>query len=105
MVNTIFILFFIVLISGLAVVIFLLVKGKNTNDGEKLATLMERLTQLGEQNRDLRQSMDGKLTETHRANQEQFGQTTKIIQNITGESARLIATVNERLTKLDETNK
>ncbi|MBI2459602.1 MAG: DNA recombination protein RmuC [Parcubacteria group bacterium] len=66
--------------------------------------MMERLSQLGEQNRELRQSMDGRLTETHRANQEQIGQTTKIIQNITGQSARLIADVAEKLTKLDQTN-
>jgi DNA recombination protein RmuC len=81
------------------------ISGSSGQDGEKLAAMMERLTQLGEQNRELRQSMDGKLAETHRANQEQIGQTTKIIQNITGQSARLIADVTERLTKLDETNK
>ncbi|MEI6596905.1 MAG: DNA recombination protein RmuC [bacterium] len=105
MANYLFFLFFIILIFGLAIVIFLLTKSKNYGDGEKLAAMMERLTQLGEQNRELRQSMDGKLSETHRANQEQIGQTTKIIQNITGQSARLIADVTEKLTKLDETNK
>ena len=104
--NYLIILFFVILIFGLAVVIFLLTKRKDSGqDGEKLAAMMERLTQLGEQNRELRQAMDGKLTETHRANQEQIGQTTKIIQNITGQSARLIADVTKKLTKLDETNK
>jgi len=103
--NSLFYLFFIILIFGLTIVIFLLTKRKESGDGEKLAAMMERLTQLGEQNRELRQSMDGKLTETHRANQEQIGQTTKIIQDITGQSARLIADVTEKLTKLDETNK
>jgi len=49
--------------------------------------------------------MDTKLSETHRANQEQFGQTTKIIQGITGQSAKLISDVTEKLTKLDETNR
>jgi DNA recombination protein RmuC len=105
MVNSLFILFFVVLIFGLAVVIFLLIKRQDGGGGEKIAAMMERLTQLGEQNRELRQAMDGKLSETHRATQEQFGQTTKIIQNITGQSARLIADVTEKLTKLDETNK
>jgi len=38
--------------------------------------------------------MDGKLAETHRANQLQFGQTAKIISEVT-----------EKLIKLDETNK
>jgi DNA recombination protein RmuC len=49
--------------------------------------------------------MDQKLSETHKANQEQFGQVTKIIQGITGQSAKLISEVTEKLTKLDETNK
>jgi len=53
----------------------------------------------------LRQAMDSKLSETHRATQAQFGQATKIIQGITGQSAKLISDVTERLTKLDETNK
>lgn len=105
MANYLFFLFFVVLAIGLGIVIFLLIKRKDGGDGEKLAAMMERLTQLGEQNRDLRQAMDGKLAETHRSNQEQIGQTTKIIQNITGQSARLIADVTEKLIKLDETNK
>lgn len=106
MTNALFILFFIILIFGLGAVIFLLLKRQNgPGDGEKLAAMMERLGQLSDQNRELRQAMDGKLAETHRANQEQFSQTTKIIQGITGQSARLITEVTEKLTKLDETNK
>jgi len=94
MTNYLFFLFFAVLIIGLAVVIFLLTKRKESGDGEKLAAMMERLASLAEQNRELRQVMDGKLAETHRANQLQFGQTAKIISEVT-----------EKLTKLDETNK
>ncbi|MBU0722388.1 DNA recombination protein RmuC [Patescibacteria group bacterium] len=108
MLNQIIIFLLILLIIGIIAVIILLIKKTAVmpgQDGEKLAAMMERLTQLGEQNRELRQAMDTKLTETHRANQEQIGQTTKIIQNITGQSARLITDVTERLTKLDETNK
>ncbi|MDP2736254.1 MAG: DNA recombination protein RmuC [bacterium] len=108
MLNQVIIFLLILLVIGIIAVIILLIKktaGASGADGEKLAAMMERLTQLGEQNKELRQAMDGKLTETHRANQEQIGQTTKIIQNITGQSARLIADVTERLTKLDETNK
>ena len=91
MVNSLFI---IILIIGFAIVIFLLMKRKESGDGEKLAAMMERLASLAEQNRELRQVMDGKLAETHRANQLQFGQTAKIISEVT-----------EKLTKLDETNK
>ncbi|MBI4653018.1 DNA recombination protein RmuC [Candidatus Kuenenbacteria bacterium] len=56
--------------------------------------MLERLTQLKEQNHELRQTLDNKLAETHRTNQVQFGQTTKIITQVT-----------EKLIKLDETNK
>jgi DNA recombination protein RmuC len=87
------------------VVIYLLSKKTAGNGEEKLIQMMERLSQLNEQNKELRQLMDRKLAETHQANQEQFGQTTKIIQGITGQSAKLISEVTEKLTKLDETNK
>jgi len=60
---------------------------------------------LSDQNKELRQTIDQKLAETHRANQEQFSQTTKVVNGITGQSAKLIAEVTEKLTKLDETNK
>jgi DNA recombination protein RmuC len=95
----------ILLILGVIAVIFLLVKKKEGGDGEKLTALMERVSNLMTQNKDLREVMDRKLAETHRATQEQFGQTTKIIQGITGHSAKLISDVTEKLTKLDETNR
>jgi DNA recombination protein RmuC len=102
----------VILVVGVAVVIFLLSRRK-TGDGEsKLDSLAERLiqqseklSQLATQNSELRQELDRKLSETHRTNQEQFGQTTKIVQNITAQSNKLIADVTEKLTKLDETNK
>lgn len=105
--NQFIIFLLILLIAGIITVIILLMKKTSSHgmDNEKLAAMMERLAQLSDQNRELKQSMDGKLAETHRSNQEQIGQTTKIIQNITGQSARLIADVTEKLIKLDETNK
>ncbi|MFH1255112.1 MAG: DNA recombination protein RmuC [bacterium] len=107
MLNQFIVFLLILLIIGIAAVIILLMKKTSSHgmDNEKLAAMMERMAQLSDQNRELKQSMDGKLAETHRSNQEQMGQTTKIIQNITGQSARLIADVTERLAKLDETNK
>lgn len=97
----------IILVLGVFVLVWLLAKKKddNGNGEEKLVAMMERLQQLSEQNRELRKSIDYKLSETHKANQNQIGQTTKIIQGITGQSAKLITEVTERLTKLDETNK
>jgi len=103
--ENIIIFLLILLIILLGIVITLVMRRQGGGAGEKLAAMMERLNQLGEQNRELRQAMDGKLAETHRANQEQFNQTTKIIQGITGQSAKLITEVTEKLTKLDETNK
>ena len=79
------------LIIGMAVVIFLLLKKKEGQDGERLITMTERLSQLAEQNKELRQALDSKLSETHKATQVQFNQTSKLIANVT-----------ERLTKLDE---
>jgi DNA recombination protein RmuC len=61
---------------------------------EKLAALSEQNSMLSEQNRELRRTMDGKLSETHRATQEQIGHSTKQIANVVA-----------GLTKLEETNK
>lgn len=61
---------------------------------ERMIQATERLSQLSKENVELRQLLDSKLAETHRATQMQFGQTTKIISEVT-----------EKLTKLDETNK
>ncbi len=108
MLNQFIVFLLILLIVSVIIVIFLLVKKRPAEpspDGEKLAAMMERLTALGDQNCELRRAIDGKLAETHRANQEQYSQTSKIIQGITGQSARLITEVTEKLTKLDETNR
>jgi len=108
MLNQFIVFLLILLIISVVIVIYLLTRKKPVEpsaDGEKLAAMMERLTSLGDQNRELRQAIDGKLAETHRANQEQFSQTSRIIQGITGQSAKLITQVTEKLTKLDETNR
>lgn len=74
-------------------------------DSERIAVVLERLDRLSFENRELRQSMDAKLSESHRANQEQMNQTMRTVQGISGQSAKLIGDVTEKLTKLDETNK
>lgn len=97
------------IIVALGVVIYLLLKknagGDNSSVTERLIQQSEKLTNLAEQNNQLRQELDKKLSETHRSSQEQFSQTTKIIQDISGQSSKLISDVTERLTKLDETNR
>ncbi len=105
------ILLSVIILGGLGTVIFLLLKKKEEGADkmlpvmERMAQQSEKLTQLSQQNTELRVELDKKLSETHRANQEQFGQTSKIVQSITNQSAKLIADVTEKLTKLDETNK
>jgi len=97
-------LLIILIIAVIATIVILLKKGGGADDA-RLGAMMERLASLSEQNREMRQTIDHKLSETHRANQEQFSQTTRIIHGITGQSAKLIADVTDRLAKLDETNK
>jgi len=108
--SNIFLIF--ILIAGFAVIIFLLTRKKEDASQEKLAAVMERLSNLSEQNKDLRQTLDTKLAETHRANQAQYklsqdqiGQTIKTVQSISGQSSKLITNVTEKLSQLDETNK
>lgn len=50
------------------------------------------------------QSMRNTETTLHRAMQDQFGQSQKLIQGITGQSHRLIMEITEKLTTLDKTN-
>ena len=101
------------LIAGIVTIIIILLrqKGGDKTQGE-IAAVMERLINLSEQNKELRTILDAKLAETHRANQSQYklsqdqiGQTMKTVQLISGQSAKLIANVTEKLSKLDETNK
>jgi DNA recombination protein RmuC len=103
--DSILVFLIIIIIAGLAAVILMLSKKSGSQDSEKLAVLAEKLSQLAQQNGELRRELDSKLSETHRASQGQFEQTTKIMRDISGQSAKLIAEVTERLTKLDETNK
>lgn len=77
----------IIILAGLLTVIFLLLKlTKKPSQSENLL-IMQRLNDLG-------QVVDGKLTESNRNIQNQYGQSMKIIRDVT-----------EKLTKLDETNK
>ncbi len=106
----------IVLIVGIAVVIFLLLKNKGGAEQEKMVSMMERLNQLSKQNEDLRQALDQKLSEAHKTTHDQVNKTTGVMQEMTkqanklmsdihGQSQKVISEVSEKLTKLDETNK
>ena len=105
--GTEFIILLIVIVVGFAAVFWYLSREKkpDAHEAEKLGALMERLSQLADQNKELRTILDSKLSETHRANQQQFGQAQELIQGISGQSAKILAEVTEKLTKLDETNR
>lgn len=79
------------------------IEGKN-NDREA-AIIQEKLAMLLDENRRLRDKMDEKLSETHRATQEQINHTMQTVQGITGQSAKQIADMVASVTKLEETNK
>jgi len=77
----------IVVIIGLAVGFFLLLKKKPEKQSDRLVMLQQQMNHIS-------QVLDSKLSESTKAIQSQFGQSTKIIQDVT-----------EKLTRLDETNK
>lgn len=109
----IFITILILIIGALVFLVFdMRKKMESKGDEEKSAAIFERLVMISEQtrsvseqNRELRQTMDAKLSETHRATQEQMNQTIRTVQGISGQSAKQIADVVAGLTKLEETNK
>jgi DNA recombination protein RmuC len=97
-------------IFGLIIIGFLLwfnffLQNAQKNKNNDSIAISERLKILSEQNNELRNMMDRKLTETHRTTQAQINQTIQTVQGISGQSHKLISEVTEKLTKLDETNK
>jgi DNA recombination protein RmuC len=74
--------FFIIVVIGLGIVIFLLLRRK-----QESPLIMQQLNHVS-------QVLDSKLSESNRNIQNQFGQSARIIRDVT-----------ERLTRLDETNK
>ncbi|MDD2696629.1 MAG: DNA recombination protein RmuC [Candidatus Pacebacteria bacterium] len=80
-------IFSIIIILGITIAIFLLLRMNKKPSQEDNLLIMQRLNELN-------QVLDNKLAESNRNIQNQYGQSIKIIQDVT-----------EKLTKLDETNK
>jgi len=106
------IILLVLLLIGIFIVIYLLLRKKDSGDGDKITAMLERLSQVSEQNKELRDALDNKLAETHRATQEQYratqeqiGQSMKTVASISDQSRKIIGEVTERLVKLDETNR
>jgi DNA recombination protein RmuC len=93
------------ILAGIGAALYFLSTKKNSGENEKIIQMMERLSNLSEQNKDLRQALDEKLSEVHKTTQDQFGKTTGIMQGITQQANKIIFEVSEKLSELEETNK
>ena len=103
-------IFFAVILAILLWLVFDLKKNiqkgpDKSEEREKMAVILDRLKMLSQQNQDLRKEIDTKLSESHRATNAHMTETIRTVQGITGQSAKLIGDVTEKLTKLDETNR
>ncbi|HFC76788.1 MAG TPA: DNA recombination protein RmuC [Candidatus Moranbacteria bacterium] len=104
----------VILLVAVATVIFLLTNKKEEKDDDsaKFAELMERLSvlaqqnsNLSQQNKELRETVDSKLSETHQTTQKNIITSTKNMQEMHNQSVSQIASITEKLTKLEDTNK
>ncbi len=100
----------IILLAALLWLVFDLKKSlisgaDKSQERDRMVEMQQTLRHIMEENRELRKEIDSKLSQTHRAGQEQMSQTIRTVQGITEQSAKLISNVTEKLTKLDETNR
>lgn len=91
-----------IIICGLAVVIIIISKRQkgSTEEGDHNLFLM-----LQNQIQDLNRLVEQKITDTHKVMNETQTNLNKTIQSQFGQSMKIITDVTERLTKLDETNR
>lgn len=82
------------IIIGFVAMYFLMRQSNEKNSDEQTTQQGQMLIMLQNQINEISRTLDNKLTESQRSLQIQFGQSNKIIQDVT-----------EKLTKLDETNK
>jgi len=91
-----------IVIFGLAIAIFLIIK-KQHAPSEK--TDQNLFLMLQNQIQDLNRLVEQKITDTHKVMSETQTTLNKTIQSQFGQSMKIITDVTERLTKLDETNR
>ena len=87
MIMELLIFFLVLAIIVLVVVNFILLRKKPESKNESSLMLQQQMD-------NIRQTLDSKLSESSKAIQEQFGQSAKIVRDVT-----------EKLTRLDETNR
>jgi len=92
----------ILLLSALVaiglLIYFLLKKQKPKDDSGSSLLIQEQL-------KEIRQTLDNKLTDSTKMMQDQFFASTRTIKDITDQSVKIIKDVTSQLTKLDETNR
>lgn len=89
-----FIILLLVVIGGFAAMYFMMQKSSEKNSDEQTSQQGQMLIMLQNQINEISRTLDSKLTESQKSLQMQFGQSNRIIRDVT-----------EKLTKLDETNK
>ncbi len=101
-------IYIVILITiGFASIIFFLYKKlheEQKTQGTIDDTQNQLFVMLQRQIQDLTRAMDQKMTETHQTLQSQFSLNTRIIQDISGQSSKMISEITEKLTSLDKTN-
>ncbi len=100
--QNILLVLIVLLIAGLIAMIFVLIKKQNPapKEGEQNLYLM-----LQNQIQDLNRLVEQKMNDTHKAMNETQTNLNKTIQSQFGQSMKIITDVTEQLTKLDETNR
>ncbi|MFH1286211.1 MAG: DNA recombination protein RmuC [Candidatus Magasanikbacteria bacterium] len=103
-----------ILLVGALILLFLLYKkfqeSQTPKEGEQNQFVMmqnqiQELTRtLDQKMTDTQKSMNDTQSSLNRTIQEQFGQSTKMMQGVTGQSTKMIADITEKLTSLDKTN-
>ena len=104
--------FLILVLIAIIIAMFFVIQKKldsGKNDDQSFIMMQQQLNQIV-------QTMDTKLSEVHKSNQDQFGKTTGVMNSVTNQAQQMLAdihnqsqkaisSVTEKLTKLDETNK
>src|SRR3989338_9229760 len=98
-----FVIIIFILIAGILLLYRRLTSqpaNKNTVDEaqNQLFLMLQRQIQ------DLSRTVDQKMNETHSTLQSQFSLNTRIIQDISGQSSKMIVEITEKLSNLDKTN-
>ncbi|PID52732.1 MAG: DNA recombination protein RmuC [Candidatus Moraniibacteriota bacterium] len=102
--EIVYILLTAIIVLAAVNIILLLRRNDKLGENEKLNVITKRLEGLEMSGERMRETVDTKLENVHRAGQSQFRETREIINEITLRSDRLINNVNKRLGDLDKTN-